>query len=60
MKKGNYPFAVLHAYRTSGLVDALEYAMSISKEEMTKREAINYVRDVVKTSGHPDLIDLYS
>lgn len=57
--KGNYPFAVLHVYRTEGLKKAMKYAASVCKEKMNLSEAREYVDACVKTNGHPGLLDLY-
>lgn len=57
--KGNYPFAVLHIYRTSSFKEAMKYAASVCREKMSPKEAEEYVSACVKTSGHPELLDLY-
>lgn len=57
--KGNYPFAVLHELKTNGAPSAIGLAIRLSKKKMNKREAIDYVRAVEVTSGHPNLLDLY-
>lgn len=57
--KGNYPFAVLHAFNTEGLPKAIELARKLSEEEMTHDEAIDYVSACVKTRGQPQLLDLF-
>jgi hypothetical protein len=57
--KGNFPFAVLHEQRTNGTPKAIALAISLSKQKMTKKDGIEYVRACVVTSGHPHLLDLY-
>lgn len=56
--KGNYPYAVLHIYKTKGFKEAMAYAFRVAKEKPSVEEARQYVRDVIKTNGRPDLIDL--
>jgi len=56
--RGSYPYAVLHMYKTKGFRAAAEYAIRVSKEKLSPEEAKRYVRDVIKTNGRPDLIDL--
>jgi hypothetical protein len=56
--KGNYPFAILHAYRTEGIPAAIVLAEKLSKEPLTKEEALQYVKAVVETKGQPQILDL--
>ncbi len=57
--RGNYPFAVLHAYKTEGFNAARLYAQKVSKETLTSQEAAAYVAACVKTNGQPKLLDLF-
>lgn len=58
--RGSYPFAVLHTFKQTGSIPAtIDYARAVSRQTMTKSEAIAYVQAVIKTDGHPDLLDLY-
>jgi hypothetical protein len=56
--KGNYPFAVLHAIRNEGIPSAISLAKTLSREEMTNEEAVQYVKAVSDTRGHPQILDL--
>lgn len=57
--KGNYPFAVLHVFRTEGFKPALDYTKRVCRVEINHQEALAYLTAVIKTSGHPKLLDLY-
>lgn len=57
--KGNFPFAVLHRFKTEGFTSAVQYAQSICREVMSKKEAVEYLKAVIKTEGQPKLLDLY-
>lgn len=57
--KGNYPYAVLHIFKTEGFGVAIAYAIQVAKEKLSREEARQYVQNVVKTNGQPHLIDLY-
>jgi hypothetical protein len=56
--KGNYPFAVLHAYRADGIPEAIAMAKKLSKDALSNEEALLYVKAVVETKGHPQILDL--
>lgn len=56
--KGNYPFAVLHAARSQGIPEAISLAVKLSKEPLNYGEALQYVKAVVETRGHPQILDL--
>lgn len=56
--KGNYPFAILHSARTFGVPNAIKLAVELSKESLTQAEAVQYVKAVVETRGHPQILDL--
>lgn len=56
--KGNYPFAILHAIRNQGIPEAAALAAKLSKEPLTFEEAIQYVKAVADTRGHPQILDL--
>lgn len=58
--RGNYPYAVLHAYKTEGFNAARLYAQKIAKETVTPQEAAAYVAACVRTNGQPQLLDLFS
>ena len=59
--RGNYPYAVLHTFKTEGIVKASELAITLCKDDkkLTKKEAAKYVEACVKTRGQPHLLDLF-
>lgn len=59
--RGNYPHAVLHAFKTDGIVKASELAIKLCKDakKLTKKEAAKYVEACAKTRGQPHLLDLF-